>query len=88
MPKKKKPLLKEKDTFKSADEEGSDFHGILMFCAKVRTKKQGPVMPPAYYIIFSDGGSDWFSEEELNIDKKTIKPYHTRCGIDFYGMHG
>ena len=88
MPRKKKPLLKEKDTFKALDKTG-DFAGVLMFCAKVREKPFGPhESGPIYYIIFTDGGSDWFTQEELNIDKKTIKPYSSGCGIDFYGMHG
>ena len=82
------PLLKEKDTFLSADKTG-DFVGVLMFCAKVREKPTRPFKTgPIYYIIFPDGGSDWFSEPELNIDKATIKPYSSSCGIDFYGMHG
>jgi len=83
------PLLKEKDTFKALDGPESDFHDILMFCAKVKMKPFGPHSEgPIYYVIFPDGGSDWFTETELNINKETIKPYSTSCGIDFYGMHG
>jgi hypothetical protein len=83
----KKEKLKEGDVFKSLDKNG-DFSNQLMFVGKPPRKGQGPQKDKlVYYIIFEDGGSDWYEFEELNVDLKSIRKRNDD-DPDFYGLHG
>jgi len=78
--------------FKSLDKVG-DLVGELMFVSKIRTTPFGPFRITStcnqiIYVIFKDGGSEWFGINELNVNSKSIRPYNADKDPDFIGAHG